>query len=96
MAGKQSSAIQESIHQNDPVLTSKKQKLVTTEPSCQLSGHDIENVLNEYEREMLSRSAVKVKASADAAHFLHTNIAIQEGNITRGTAAAMSENKSGR
>ena len=40
---------------------------------------------------MLARSAVKVKASADAAHFLHTNIAIQEGDITRGTAAAISE-----
>jgi len=42
----------------------------------------------QYEAEMVERSAVKVKASADAAQFLHTDIAIQQGNITRGAAAA--------
>ena len=36
---------------------------------------------------MLKRSAVKVKASAEAANFLHTDIAIVEGNVTRGAAA---------
>jgi salicylate hydroxylase len=41
-----------------------------------------------YEDEMLQRSAVKVKASADAAEFLHTDVAIQKGNVTRGAAAA--------
>jgi hypothetical protein len=44
--------------------------------------------LKEYEMEMLERSAVKVKASADAADFLHSPIAIQRGNCTRGGAAA--------
>ena len=44
--------------------------------------------LKEYELEMLQRSAVKVKASADAADFLHSPIAIQPGNCTRGGAAA--------
>jgi hypothetical protein len=28
-----------------------------------------------------------VQASAEAAHFLHTDVAIQKGNITRGAAA---------
>jgi salicylate hydroxylase len=44
--------------------------------------------LKEYELEMLERSAVKVQASADAADFLHSPIAIQRGNCTRGGAAA--------
>ena len=44
-------------------------------------------VLTEYESSMLKRSAAKVKASAEAAKFLHTDAAISEGNITRGAAA---------
>eukprot|EP00579_Thalassiosira_antarctica_P007100 CAMPEP_0201890678 /NCGR_PEP_ID=MMETSP0902-20130614/32735_1 /ASSEMBLY_ACC=CAM_ASM_000551 /TAXON_ID=420261 /ORGANISM="Thalassiosira antarctica, Strain CCMP982" /LENGTH=627 /DNA_ID=CAMNT_0048421605 /DNA_START=407 /DNA_END=2290 /DNA_ORIENTATION=- len=43
--------------------------------------------LNEFEDEMLQRSDVKVKKSADAAKFLHTHVAISEGNVTRGAAA---------
>ena len=50
--------------------------------------------LAEFEDEMLQRSDVKVKKSADAARFLHTDVAIAEGNITRG-AAAVEENCSG-
>ena len=86
----------ESNHHNDTVMTSKKQKfeVCDAERTCELNGTEIEKILEQYEKEMLSRSAVKVKASADAAHFLHTNIAIQEGDITRGTAAAISETKS--
>lgn len=45
--------------------------------------------LNEYEPEMLSRSAVKVKGSAEAAHFLHTKVALAHGNVTRGAASKM-------
>ena len=54
------------------------------------SGADgcVEAALEAYHNEMLDRSAVKVKASAQAAHFLHTDIAIQHGNVTRGAAAA--------
>jgi salicylate hydroxylase len=89
LADNLSSAKEEICRQSDNAL--KKQKLETDEPSCQLNGNDIEKILEQYEQEMLSRSAVKVKASADAAHFLHTNIAIQEGDITRGMAAAISE-----
>ena len=47
----------------------------------------LSDVLLEYEEEMLARSSVKVKASAEAARFLHTEVAIQEGNVTRGAAA---------
>ena len=47
----------------------------------------VSNALSTYESEMLERSQTKVKASAEAAHFLHTNVAIMEGNVTRGAAA---------
>ena len=43
--------------------------------------------LAEFEEEMLRRSAVKVAKSADAASFLHSDVAISEGNVTRGAAA---------
>lgn len=46
-------------------------------------------VLAEFEEEMMTRAAVKVKKSADAAKFLHTDVAISEGNITRGAAASV-------
>lgn len=43
--------------------------------------------MKEFEVEMLERSAVKVKKSAEAAKFLHSEVAISEGNKTRGAAA---------
>lgn len=43
-----------------------------------------ESVLNEFETEMLKRSAVKVKDSAAAAEFLHSEIVLYEGNEPRG------------
>jgi salicylate hydroxylase len=45
------------------------------------------DVLRHFEDEMLARSSVKVEASAKAAQFLHSEVAIQEGNVTRGAAA---------
>lgn len=42
------------------------------------------SVLNTFEAEMLERSAKKVKESADAAEFLHTDIVLHEGNEPRG------------
>ncbi|MES2487974.1 MAG: NAD(P)/FAD-dependent oxidoreductase [Bacteroidota bacterium] len=42
------------------------------------------SVLNEFEAEMLARSAVKVKDSAAAAHFLHSEIVLHEGDAPRG------------
>jgi hypothetical protein len=37
--------------------------------------------------DILARSAVKVQASAEAAQFLHTDVTIQESNVTRGAVA---------
>lgn len=54
-------------------------------------NHDallITEALSRFEEEMLTRSATKVKASAEAAQFLHSDVAIQEGDVTRGAAAA--------
>lgn len=44
-----------------------------------------QRVLNEFETEMLTRSAKKVEDSAAAAKFLHSEIALQEENAPRGT-----------
>lgn len=43
-----------------------------------------ESVLTEFEAEMLERSAAKVKDSADAAQFLHSDIVLHEGDEPRG------------
>lgn len=43
-----------------------------------------ENVLTEFEKEMLKRSATKVKDSADAAQFLHSDVVLHEENEPRG------------
>ncbi|MBF7091304.1 FAD-dependent monooxygenase [Flavobacterium sp. ALJ2] len=42
------------------------------------------SVLNDFEAEMLERSAVKVKDSAEAAQFLHSEIVLHEGDQPRG------------
>jgi 2-polyprenyl-6-methoxyphenol hydroxylase-like FAD-dependent oxidoreductase len=51
------------------------------------TSDDVKEALVGYKEEMLTRSSVKVQASAEAAHFLHTDVAIKKGNITRGAAA---------
>jgi 2-polyprenyl-6-methoxyphenol hydroxylase-like FAD-dependent oxidoreductase len=43
------------------------------------------SVLTDFESEMLARSATKVKDSADAAKFLHSEMALYEGNEPRGS-----------
>jgi salicylate hydroxylase len=43
-----------------------------------------ESVLTKFEAEMLERSGAKVKGSADAAEFLHSDIVLHEGNEPRG------------
>lgn len=43
-----------------------------------------QSVLTEFESEMLERSAHKVQASAEAAEFLHSEVALYEGNEPRG------------
>ncbi|UUF12885.1 MULTISPECIES: FAD-dependent oxidoreductase [Flavobacterium] len=42
------------------------------------------SVLTEFEAEMLERSAAKVRDSADAAQFLHSDIVLHEGDEPRG------------
>ena len=43
-----------------------------------------ESVLTEFESEMLERSASKVRDSAEAANFLHSEIVLHEGDEPRG------------
>jgi 2-polyprenyl-6-methoxyphenol hydroxylase-like FAD-dependent oxidoreductase len=47
-------------------------------------------VLSEFEEHMMTRSAVKVIESRTAAQFLHSDVVLQEGNITRGGCAKSS------
>jgi hypothetical protein len=54
---------------------------------------DREEALKVYKEEMLARSAVKVKASAEAAEFLHTEVAIQKGDVTRAGVAKEGQRK---
>jgi 2-polyprenyl-6-methoxyphenol hydroxylase-like FAD-dependent oxidoreductase len=42
------------------------------------------SVLTEFELEMLERSAAKVKSSAEAVHFLHSDNVLHEGDAPRG------------
>lgn len=44
-----------------------------------------ESALNAFEAEMLERSAVKVKDSAAAAQFLHSEVVLREGDTPRGS-----------
>ncbi|OXA90084.1 FAD-dependent oxidoreductase [Flavobacterium hercynium] len=58
-------------------------KNVRSNPDWKTTG--VRNsILNEFEAEMLTRSAVKVKDSADAANFLHSEIVLHEGDEPRG------------
>jgi len=49
----------------------------------------VARILQAYEPEMMRRSRPKVEASATAAEFLHSPVAIQPGDMTRGAANAM-------
>lgn len=51
-----------------------------------------ETVLNEFESEMLDRSAKKVKDSAKAAEFLHSDVVLYEGDEPRGRCLIRNEN----
>ncbi len=50
------------------------------------------SVLTEFESEMLQRSATKVKDSAEAAQFLHSDIVLHEGDEPRGRCLKRKEN----
>ena len=49
------------------------------------------SVLTEFESEMIERSTIKVKDSAEAAHFLHSEIVLREGNQPRGSCVKKKE-----
>lgn len=51
------------------------------------------SVLTAFEAEMLERSAVKVKDSAEAASFLHSEIVLYEGDAPRGKMLKKKEDK---
>lgn len=46
-----------------------------------------QSVLVDFETEMLQRSAIKVKGSAEAAVFLHSDVVLKEGDVTRGSTS---------
>ena len=50
------------------------------------------SVLTDFEAEMLERSTIKVKDSAEAAKFLHSEIALHKGNEPRGSAIKRKDN----
>jgi salicylate hydroxylase len=52
-----------------------------------------QSVLTEFEAEMLARSASKVKDSADAAQFLHSDTVLHEGDEPRGRCLQNKESK---
>lgn len=49
------------------------------------------SVLTDFEEEMLERSATKVKGSAEAAQFLHSETVLHEGNESRGRSRNIKE-----
>lgn len=53
------------------------------------------SVLREFEAEMLERSATKVKDSANAARFLHSEVALHEGDEPRGRCLKRKETSQG-
>jgi salicylate hydroxylase len=89
-------ALARSLYQSLASSSTNRPTTSTTNPTlARASGAETawKDAICSFEEEMLARSAVKVQASAEAAHFLHTDVAIQEGNVTRGAAAA-TNNKS--
>jgi 2-polyprenyl-6-methoxyphenol hydroxylase-like FAD-dependent oxidoreductase len=66
-------------------LTLARGILKECSPSSQWRKTGIrKSVLTEIESEMLERSAIKVKGSAEAVQFLHSEIVLHEGNQPRG------------
>lgn len=59
----------------------------STDGSREVLVADLSVELGAFEVEMLSRASVKVKASAEAALFLHSQAACAQGNVTRANAA---------
>lgn len=64
-----------------------------TEPKKACRNQKRKAIISTYHEEMIRRSAPKVQASADAAQFLHSKVAIQKGDVTRGAAASKNKKK---
>ena len=54
--------------------------------SCHVHKKGLDDALQTFEEEMLTRSATKVQASAEAVQVLHSPVVLHEGNVTRGAA----------
>ena len=61
------------------------QKITTAYNKANESINIRQEILQPYEEEMIERSSVKVKKSAEAAKFLHSDVVLQEGNVTFGS-----------
>ena len=61
------------------------QKITSTYNKPNANFNLREDVLQPYEKEMIDRSSIKVKQSAEAAKFLHSDVVLQEGNVTFGS-----------
>jgi salicylate hydroxylase len=80
-------------HKHTPTNVTESEDGANVNGAEHTSSHAWKDALCRFEEEMLARSAVKVQASAEAAQFLHTDVAIQEGDVTRGVAAARANQK---
>ena len=60
-------------------------KLTAVQPEFRQSAQIRQHVLASFEQEMIERSSVKVKQSAEAAKFLHSEIVLEKGNVTFGS-----------
>jgi salicylate hydroxylase len=67
----------------DALLLAQKIKTAYTNPNQDVDLRT--DVLEPFEKEMIERSRVKVKKSAEAAKFLHSDVVLQEGNVTFGS-----------
>jgi len=61
------------------------QKITSARTGQNKELHLREKILQPYEKEMIDRSSIKVKKSAEAAEFLHSDLVLQEGNVTFGS-----------
>jgi salicylate hydroxylase len=82
-----------SLYQSLSASSSSTAERASVNGASSEDSHAWKDAMSRFEEEMLARSAVKVQASAEAAQFLHTDVAIQEGDVTRCAAAAANKDK---
>lgn len=74
----------------DALLLARK---ISTAYSKTVDPNIRKDILEKYEQEMITRSSVKVKQSAEAAKFLHSEIVLEKGNVTFGSKWSSSVSK---